>query len=89
MIVQVHYCMSDGWDGFEHQLGSSLQVNQRNDPAADLTIGGRPFQKVTTGPFVMPGSKIIVRFNGYHTYGGATSSNRPVADAVHLVRVCP
>ncbi|MCG8587469.1 MAG: prepilin-type N-terminal cleavage/methylation domain-containing protein [Pirellulales bacterium] len=89
MIVQVHYCESDGWEGYERQLGASVEVNQRNSPAADLTIGNRPFQKLNTGPYTMPGSKIIVRFNGYHTYGGNVSSNRPVVDAVHLRRVCP
>ena len=89
MLVQVHYCESDDWEGFEHQLGTTQEVDQKSEPQADLTLGGRPFQKVTGGPFVMPGSRIIVRLNGYHTYGGSASSRRPVADAVHIVRVCP
>ena len=89
LLVQVHYCESDGWEGFEHQLGSSDEINQRNDPQADLTIGGRPFQQIATGPFIMPGSKIIVRLNGYHTYVGVGQAELPAADAVHLRRVCP
>ena len=90
MLVQVHYCESDDWEGFERQLGTTQEVNQRNEPQADLMIGGRPFEKLTSGPYTMPGSKIIVRLNGYHNYGsGGMGSGYPIADAVHLRRVCP